>query len=124
MARLKRCSFFLLLFLVVASSASAANFFVNTYNDLVGTDPPNGVCAVLDPATGQTVCSLREAIRQANGLAGADTIYLPPGTYDLTIAGQDEDMDLTGDLDITDDVIILGLQSSRIESQVGRVMHI
>lgn len=56
-------------------------------------------------------CSLREAVRAANtnaavdactaGGAGSDTINIPAGTYTVTIAGQNENAALTGDLDIT-----------------------
>lgn len=55
-------------------------------------------------------CSLREAIRAANADtavdacpagSGADTISLPPGTYILSITGPNEDLNLSGDLDIT-----------------------
>lgn len=62
-------------------------------------------------------CSLREAIRAANtdqpvdacpAGSGADTIYLPAGTYKLSIAGREEDNGLTGDLDIFSDVTITG----------------
>ena len=63
-------------------------------------------------------CSLREAIQAANtnaefggcpaGDVGSDTITLPPGTYELTIAGDDEDLNATGDLDVLEDLIIRG----------------
>lgn len=111
--------FAVLICLAFSTLASGATFFVNTYTDIAEIDPTNGVCA-----SGTGLCSLREAIQEANALPGPDTILLPPGTYSMTIAGTNEDQDLTGDLDITDDVSIIGLQSSRIESQVGRVMHI
>lgn len=42
----------------------------------------------------------------------------------MTIAGADEDLGLTGDLDIFADVTIIGLGTTRIESQVGRVIHV
>ena len=45
-------------------------------------------------------CSLREAIIAANADTGADTITLPAGTYTRTIAGANEDLAATGDLDI------------------------
>jgi CSLREA domain-containing protein len=49
-------------------------------------------------------CSLREAVIAANAAAGADTVVLPAGFYDLTItdavAGVDENAAQTGDLDI------------------------
>ncbi|MFQ5578213.1 MAG: CSLREA domain-containing protein, partial [Anaerolineae bacterium] len=66
-------------------------------------------------------CSLREAITAANtdtassptpgecpAGSGADTIYVPAGTYRLTVQGNGEDANQTGDLDITGDVTILG----------------
>jgi CSLREA domain-containing protein len=57
-------------------------------------------------------CSLREAIWSANhdvaamapgcdSGAGADVVKVPPGTYNLTIAGAGEQLDATGDLDVT-----------------------
>src|SRR5207248_11497573 len=61
---------------------------------------------VIDPADG--VLSLREAVRAANALAGADTINVPAGTYRLTLTGAGEDAALTGDLDVTDAVAVRG----------------
>src|SRR5438477_2847876 len=52
--------------------------------------------------------SLRGAISAANALAGADTILLPVGTYTLTILGNEEQANATGDLDILDDLTIIG----------------
>jgi CSLREA domain-containing protein len=82
--------------------AQAANIAVNTTDDELNSDGD---------------CSLREAITAANTDAatdtcvagsGADTITLPAGTYILTIAGTGENAAATGDLDITDDVTIVG----------------
>ncbi|MCF6337480.1 MAG: cadherin-like domain-containing protein [Gammaproteobacteria bacterium] len=53
-------------------------------------------------------CSLREAIIAANTTAGKETIIVPPGTYILSIPGAGEQEGLTGDLDISDDFILLG----------------
>jgi CSLREA domain-containing protein len=62
-------------------------------------------------------CSLREAVRAANldaavdgcsAGSGMDTIVLGTGTYLLTIAGTGEDQALTGDLDLSDSVTIIG----------------
>jgi len=53
-------------------------------------------------------CSLREAIIAANTKPGKETIIVSPGTYSLSIAGAGEDLGLTGDLDISDDFILLG----------------
>jgi CSLREA domain-containing protein len=53
-------------------------------------------------------CSLREAIIVANATPGMNTIIVPAGTYTLSIAGTGEDAAITGDLDITDDVDLVG----------------
>jgi CSLREA domain-containing protein len=67
-------------------------------------------------------CTLREAIMNANlpaggdttggdcaaGSSGTDTIALPAGTYTLTIGGAGEDLNATGDLDVTDSLTISG----------------
>ncbi|HEX8265600.1 MAG TPA: Ig-like domain repeat protein, partial [Pyrinomonadaceae bacterium] len=56
-------------------------------------------------------CSLRGAISKANTTPGADVINISPGTYTLTLAnaGANEDSNATGDLDIKDDLTIIGL---------------
>lgn len=62
---------------------------------------------VLDDNDG--VLSLREAIITANGDPGKSyQINLQNGTYRLEIDGREEDSCLTGDLDITGDVLIDG----------------
>ncbi len=62
-------------------------------------------------------CTLREAIEAANTDAavdgctagsGDDTITLAADTYELTIAGADEDANQTGDLDISSNITIQG----------------
>ncbi|HRF48718.1 MAG TPA: choice-of-anchor Q domain-containing protein [Anaerolineales bacterium] len=62
-------------------------------------------------------CSLREAIVAANTNAavdacpagsGADTINLPAGTFTLSLAGTSENLAATGDLDIFDDLTVIG----------------
>ena len=52
-------------------------------------------------------CSLREALTAANALAGHDNITLPAGTYNLTLPGT-EDLNASGDLDVTGSVSING----------------
>jgi CSLREA domain-containing protein len=73
-------------------------------------------------------CSLREAIQAANTNAavdactagsGADTITVPAGTFTLTIAGADEDLNATGDLDITNSVTINGAGAGTTTIQAG-----
>ena len=79
------------------------SFTVDTFFDTVDDNPGDG--SALD-ATGQT--SLRAAIMEANASAGPNTINLGGGIFSLSIEGRDEDAALTGDLDITDDLIITG----------------
>jgi hypothetical protein len=80
-------------FAVLPALASAAVITVNTTADQA---PVLGQCsgAAAD-------CSLRQAIGTANNLPGPDTIVLPAGQYALTIKGPEEDLDLSGDLDIS-----------------------
>jgi len=73
----------------VSEPVSAASYAVTTTNDGV-------------------VGSLRAAIDLANANPGADVIAVPPGHYTLTVAGQDEGANATGDLDITGDLTIIG----------------
>jgi len=84
-------------------------------------------------------CSLREAIQAANDDAafggcvagnGADIIRLPAGTYTLRGAA-DENLNASGDLDITSDLVINGSDSKTTIIQAGtdvtngvdRVLH-
>jgi len=76
------------------------------------------VTTTADELTNNNQCSLREAIINTNDDAathsdcaagsGADTINLPAGVYTLSILGGCEDVSITGDLDIMDDLIIAG----------------
>jgi CSLREA domain-containing protein len=78
------------------------------------TDTNDGVC--------NADCSLREAVVAANGAAGADMITVPTGTHNLTIAnsgGTNEDGGATGDLDITQDVTVMGNGSANTIIQAG-----
>lgn len=83
------------LWLVAAPVVLAATFIVTKT-----ADTNDGTC--------DADCSLREAIVAANASAGADTITLPAGTYNLTIPGANEDLAATGDLDITEQLTING----------------
>lgn len=72
-------------------------------------------------------CSLREAIIAANNTFGLDDIILPGGIHALTLSGVGEDAAATGDLDITDDLrLIGGGPSSTIIDGGGldRVLHV
>jgi CSLREA domain-containing protein len=58
-------------------------------------------------------CSLREAVAAANAHSGEDLILLGPGVYTLTREGAFEDSGATGDLDVTEDLMILGAGAAR-----------
>lgn len=85
------------------------NSTINSINPNVFTD---------DSDNGNDNCTLREAIIAANtnntidecpaGQPGHDTIQLQAGTYQLSEPGADENETLTGDLDITEDLTIIG----------------
>jgi CSLREA domain-containing protein len=53
-------------------------------------------------------CSLRDAIIAANKAQFRSTIFLPSGTYTLTLEGSGEDSAETGDLDILSGLTIIG----------------
>ena len=89
------------------SPVSAASFNVTRFDD-----PVPGSCNPGD-------CSLREAITAANTSLGADTIDLSAGTYTLSISGNGEDGNLTGDLDILDALTINGLSTGATITGVG-----
>lgn len=61
---------------------------------------------VVDATDG--LLSLREAIIRANASPGAERIELPAGTYRLALAGADENAAATGDLDISDNMRLVG----------------
>ena len=87
---------------------------------------------------GDGYCTLREAIMNANADSdttsgdcpagtGADTIILPTGIYTLTLAGDNEDSNATGDLDITGVLTIAGAgaSSTRVNANgIDRVFDI
>lgn len=93
-------------------TAPGVTFNVNTTLDAVDANVGDGLCA-----TAAAQCSLRAAIQESNfDAATEETILLsvpPPApgmapVYGLTISGRGEDAAATGDLDITDDVEIVG----------------
>lgn len=97
----------ILLSLVGLKTASAsAVFTVNSTADAVDIHPGDGVCA-----TAAGTCTLRAAIQETNALGGSNTINLPAGTYTLTIAGANESYAATGDLDIRNNLTVLGAGS-------------
>jgi len=93
-----------MLLLTTSPPSTAATFTVNETADNVDTNPGDGLCAV--PFTGY--CSLRAAVQEANAHAGADVIMVPAGSFLLSRAGTGEDAAEFGDLDLTDDLMIVG----------------
>ncbi|MEM7116269.1 MAG: choice-of-anchor D domain-containing protein [Chloroflexota bacterium] len=72
-------------------------------------------------------CSLRGAISRANADNGtAYTISIPSGTYTIALSGS-EDVNATGDFDITDDVTLTGAGAGSTiidANSVDRVFHV
>ena len=93
--------FITLTFILLGVACSPTPICEPVYLVTKTADTNDGVCSAAD-------CSLREAVDNANACPGAQTINLPAGHYPLTIAGADEDANATGDLDITDDLTIVG----------------
>ena len=92
-----------------AETHDGQTFTVTATTDVVDALPGDGVC---ETASGNGMCTLRAAIMETNALIGADTIILPDASYPLTIPGADEDQGATGDLDITDQLTIVGAEDT------------
>ncbi len=86
---------------LLESRVNLSTFHVNTLLDTVAVNLKTG-----KDASGHI--SLRSAIEAANAHKGADTIVVPAGTYTLSIAGANEDGDLTGDLDVSGPLTVKG----------------
>lgn len=117
-----RTNMMMLAAVLCSSAAYGDTFFVDSSADSVDAVPGDGVCA-----TGGGVCTLRAAIMEANALAGDDRIDVPAGVFMLSLAGDGEDAAATGDLDITDDLRIVGAgRDDTVINGIGadRVFHI
>ena len=88
-----------------------SSFQVDTDLDLTDPTPGDGVCG-----SGPGTWALRAAIMESNALVGPGEVVVPNGSYVLTIAGADEDGCATGDLDITEELILRG------ESRAGTIV--
>jgi hypothetical protein len=69
-----------------------------TYSVTKEADTADGIC--------DSDCSLREAVIAANANTGLDFIIVPEGLYILSLTGTHEDAAASGDLDITDQLVI------------------
>jgi CSLREA domain-containing protein len=89
-----------------AYEAGTAWFVVTTTADGQDATPGDGYCAT---STFPSECTLRAAVQETNILAGSDYVILPEeGPYRLGLIGANEDAAATGDIDITDDLTVLG----------------
>jgi len=78
-------------------------FAVTSFADTPDACPGDGFAADVDGNA-----TLRAAVMEANAKSGNDTINLPAGNYQLSIARDDINDEATGDLDITSDITIVG----------------
>ncbi len=97
---------FLILGVIVTKPALAAGYTVTVTEDSPDAAPGDGVC---ESVVGG--CTLRAAVMEANATPGGDRVTVAPGTYNLTLAGEDDTAAL-GDLDVTRDLIIAGSGAS------------
>ena len=99
----KKVVFVILFCFSIVFSSQSMTFIVNSTVDEVDVDIGDGLCQTIN-----NHCSLRAAIMETNAAVGADEINLLPGHYQLSISGAKEDQSITGDLDITDQLTIIG----------------
>lgn len=94
----------------------AATFVVDDEADAVDVLPGDGECA-----TAGGVCSLRAAVMETNAFPGVDEILVPAGTYplDLVEIFEGGQLDEAGDLDLLDDVMIIGAGAIVTTVEVG-----
>ncbi|QPC84018.1 hypothetical protein G4Y79_06455 [Phototrophicus methaneseepsis] len=107
---------------ITSPEVGEPDFTINSTADTIDANPGDGQCA---DAGG--LCTLRAAIMESNVLRLTQTIYIPAGTYLLTIPGADEDASATGDLDILAPVLIVGEdQATTIidGNSLDRVFHV
>lgn len=98
---------FIIVVLFFTSISGYGNVFnVNTEFDLIDDNIGDGLCQ-----TTAMNCSLRAAVQESNASPDPDKISLPAGTYVLSRVGIDEDLSLTGDLDLLTTMEIEGVGS-------------
>ena len=82
---------------------------INTMADGTDWDPGDGFC---ETGPGNNICTLRAIIQETNAQVGPDTIFVPAGQYKLTIVGAGENNGASGDLDVLDDLTIIGANAA------------
>jgi CSLREA domain-containing protein len=110
-ARLGRCALLVALagLLLRAPAAWAATIHVDTTEDLVAAD---GHCSLREAITAANTDTATPGAGECPAGSGADTIILPAGRYVLSRPGAEENQNQTGDLDIADELTILGAGAS------------
>jgi hypothetical protein len=106
-------------FLLGAPPLLAVTYFVDRFDDQASASDCSPFIA--------GDCSLRGAVLHANSTALADTILLPGGVYQLTLAGALEDQAQTGDLDVLEDLTIsaaMGGTPAIVQTTADRVFHL
>lgn len=88
---------------LLSAAANASTFPVDSLLDGVDQTPGDGVCQ-----TTVGTCTLRAAVMEANAWPGTDEIELPAGVFTFSLDGEGEDGALTGDLDLTESVTVIG----------------
>jgi CSLREA domain-containing protein len=104
------------------SVEAALVFLVDAPTDAEDANPGDGACLTLGGD-----CTLRAAVQEANATAGLDTVSLPAGTFTLSLGGVDEDASMTGDIDIVDDLTVVGAGPDSTVVAAGgidRIFHI
>lgn len=102
--------------------AMLSAFIVDSPLDQPDANPGDGIAATADGTT-----TLRAAIQEANAAPRTDTIVLPPGLIELSLQGPNNHSAASGDLEITDDVVIsgAGIEETFIDaSQIDSAFHI
>ncbi|MEX1071163.1 MAG: choice-of-anchor Q domain-containing protein [Anaerolineales bacterium] len=120
----RRILFFVLLLALAAWACTLEDLLeAADFPDLIVTktqDTNDGECSESD-------CSLREAVLAANAQEGENVIFIPDGSYVLTLTDPNEDAAGSGDLDLLDDVIIAGASTDGTivdGNAADRVFHV
>lgn len=120
MILLKHIFFFILI--LWSFTALQGQYTVNTLSDSIDTNPGDGFCA---DSNGE--CSIRAAIMESNASTGTNDIFIPNNEYLITLDESSENGCVSGDLDITSDLVIVG-ESTRETiingDSLDRVFHV
>ncbi len=95
---------------------------LTSFDDVPDAEPGDGAAG-----TDDGTATLRAAIQESNAVPGLDTIILPAGTYTLTRDGHFEDLAFVGDLNITEDLNIIGAGAATTVIDAGgldRIFHV